>query len=70
MPLRRGAFHQLNENVNDELDKYGVPKAPIATTSSHKGMYYVGFDNYKLGGILGTIFNDSEVIAKSIESNL
>ncbi|MCI4670728.1 MAG: NAD(P)/FAD-dependent oxidoreductase [Bacteroidia bacterium] len=47
------------------LDKYNVPKGPIGT-GEHKGLYFVGFDNYKLGGILGTIFNDSETIAKDI----
>jgi cation diffusion facilitator CzcD-associated flavoprotein CzcO len=66
----RAKLDDFIENVNDKLDKYGVPKAPVATTASQKGMYYVGFDNYKLGGILGTIFADSEIIAKSIKGNL
>lgn len=30
-------------------------------------IYFVGFDNYKLGGILGTIYNDSETILNHLK---
>ncbi|MGB0861988.1 MAG: flavin-containing monooxygenase [Saprospiraceae bacterium] len=65
----RAQLDDFVENVENELDKYHVPKSPIALEPSNKGMYYVGFDNYKLGGILGTIFNDSESVAKDIKGN-
>lgn len=48
------------------LDKYGCPKQAISD-SFHQGLYFVGFDNYKLGGILGTIFTDSEIVVQKIQ---
>jgi len=49
------------------LDEYEMPKSPIGE-GKHKGLYFVGFDNYKLGGLLGTIFTDSAEVAKAIRS--
>lgn len=49
------------------LDQYQVPKQPIADDAQYKGLYFIGFDNYKLGGILGTIYNDSKTIADQIK---
>jgi len=37
-----------------------------AWTGEWKGLYTIGFDNYKLGGILGTVYNDSEKIVEEI----
>lgn len=48
------------------LDKYGCPKEPIPS-GHHEGLYFVGFDNYKLGGILGTIYTDSETVVEKIQ---
>lgn len=56
------------ENAATLVDRYQVPKAPVAT-GEHKGLYFVGFDNYKLGGILGTIINDSATVVDTIQSN-
>ncbi len=61
-------LNEFVENISPELDKYNCPKSPIAQDAKNKGLYFVGFDNYKLGGILGTIFNDSETIANHIQS--
>ena len=47
------------------LDKFDVPFSPIGE-ERYKGLYFVGFDNYKLGGILGTIFTDSKRIVDDI----
>lgn len=49
------------------LDKYGCPKQPIAD-GYHEGIYFLGFDNYKLGGILGTINTDSQVILEQLQA--
>ena len=49
------------------LDKYNVPKQAIGE-GEFAGLYFVGFDNYKLGGILGTITTDSQTIAEKIQS--
>ncbi len=48
------------------LDDKGLPRSAVGK-GALKGAYFLGFDNYKLGGILGTIYNDSELIASSIE---
>lgn len=53
------------ENISDILDKYACPKQAIGE-GDYKGMYLIGFDNYKLGGILGTVFNDSATIVDAI----
>lgn len=53
------------ERGEEVLDKYKKPNPPIAG-NFHKGIYFVGFDNYKLGGILGTIFTDSEIVVEQI----
>ena len=53
------------EDTTGLLDRFQVPKQPIGD-GQHQGLYFVGFDNYKLGGILGTIFNDSETVTKRI----
>ena len=54
------------ESTENLLDKYNFPKSPIGK-GIHEGLYFVGFDNYKLGGLLGAIYTDSEVIAKAIQ---
>ena len=56
------------EGVEDFLDRYQCPKAPIGT-GELQNMYFVGFDNYKLGGVLGTIFTDSETVVNAIGKN-
>lgn len=61
----RAQLDDFVENVDGLLDKYLVPKAPVGK-GDHKGLYFVGFDNYKLGGILGTIYTDSGLIVDDI----
>ncbi len=60
------SFMDSTENL---LDKYGCPQSPIGS-GSYQNLYFLGFDNYKLGGILGTIFADSELIATTIRDRL
>lgn len=57
------------EKGEDILDKYGCPTPPIGS-GFHQNLYFLGFDNYKLGGILGIIMDESELIANHIESQL
>jgi cation diffusion facilitator CzcD-associated flavoprotein CzcO len=63
----RANLHDFVENVDSLLDKYKVPKEAVAE-GRHEGLYFVGFDNYKLGGLLGTIFTDSETVAETIKA--
>jgi len=53
------------ENIGGFLDKYGCPKGCIGT-GEFQNLYFVGFDNYKTGGILGTIGADSETVVNAI----
>ena len=48
-----------------DLDQYELPKHLI-WFNKWKGLYTIGFDNYSLGGILGTVYNDSEKIVEDI----
>ena len=43
-----------------------LPKSGIEGKDDRKGLYFIGFDNYKLGGILGTVRDDSLTILKDI----
>ncbi|MEM7334015.1 MAG: NAD(P)/FAD-dependent oxidoreductase [Chloroflexota bacterium] len=71
--LATGYNPSLDEFINQiepELDRFDLPKSPIAQLPANKGLYFVGFDNYKLGGILGTVFNDSKTIAEDIAASV
>ncbi len=57
---------KIVEKMDNSLDKYNLPKEKVGT-AYHEGLYFVGYDNYKLGGLLGTIFTDSETIAEAIQ---
>ena len=50
------------------LDENGLPKSPIGK-GNLKGAYFLGYDNYKLGGILGTIMTDTETILNHIKAS-
>ncbi|MBW1298159.1 flavin-containing monooxygenase [Aquimarina litoralis] len=63
----KAKVEQFIQDTDGLLDQYGVPKNVIGT-GNHKGLFFVGFDNYKLGGILGTIVNDSKIIVDKIIS--
>ena len=55
----------LVENMADFTDQLGYPKAAVGT-GYHDGVFFVGFNNYELGGILGTIYSDSETVARAL----
>ena len=50
----------------DLLNRDNLPKQAIFA-GKNKGLYFIGFDNYKLGGILGIIRTESETIANHIQ---
>ena len=64
----RAKLEELIEKGADLLDDYGCTKSPVAT-DFHERLYFVGFDNYKTGGILGTIFQDSEIVVNEIQQS-
>jgi len=53
------------EYTNGLLDANGLPRCVIGE-GEFQGLYFVGFDNYTPGGILGVITRDSEVVANAI----
>lgn len=62
-------LEEFIEKGADLLDSYGCPSTPIAE-GYHKNLYFLGFDNYKLGGILGIIMDESNQIADHIENQI
>lgn len=63
----RAKVEDFIKNVDGLLDKNNYPKEVIGT-GAHQGLYFIGFDNYKLGGILGTIYSGSEMIVEHIST--
>ncbi len=51
------------------LNQDNLPKQSIFD-GKNKGLYFIGFDNYKLGGILGIIQSESLRIVEHIKQNL
>lgn len=51
--------------VETQFNIDGIP-SNWQGSGNFKSIYFCGFDNYKLGGILGTIYNDSQKIANNI----
>jgi lysine/ornithine N-monooxygenase len=66
--LATGYYPGLNEfleNKNAMLNSIGEPNNKIGK-EEQRGLYFIGYDKFTLGGILGTLKNDSELILKSI----
>jgi len=61
----RAKLKEFVPNITSFLDKYQLPKSPIGT-GALQNLYFVGFDNYKLGGILGIIQTESEEVVNAI----
>jgi len=58
-------LEQFIPGVSELLDAQDLPKSVIAPPP-FEGLYFVGFDNYVAGGILGVIRRDSAVAAERI----
>lgn len=65
----KAGIEDMMPSVERIFDSHNLPNRIIGD-GDLEGSYFLGFDNYKLGGILGTIFNDSEVIAEIIQFKL
>ncbi len=66
--LATGYHANLEEfipEIKPFLDKYHLPKSPIGE-GVLKNLFFVGFDNYQLGGILGIIQSESETVVGTI----
>lgn len=65
----RSQMEDFLEDTEGLLDQYAVPKQVIGE-GKFSGLYFVGFDNYKLGGILGTIATDSATISHDLKTKM
>lgn len=65
----RPSIGLLLEDTEGLLDQHELPASCIGS-GKFEGLYFLGFDNYTAGGILGVIRRDSEVIARHIRSCL
>ena len=68
--LATGYKAKVNDFIADTtglLNQDALPKQAIFD-GKNKGLYFIGFDNYKLGGILGIIRTESELIANHIQA--
>lgn len=66
--LATGYYAQLTdffENNNNLLDDLGEPKIKIGKFEQ-QGLYFIGFEKFSLGGVLGTLTDESESILKDI----
>jgi len=62
------AITKFLENKNSILNYIGEPTNKIGK-DEQKGLYFIGYDKFTLGGILGTLKNDSALILKSIKND-
>ncbi len=62
----RARLEDLLDDTTGLFDRNNVP-ASVVGTGRHAGLYFLGFDNYQPGGILGTVHHDSKVVADAIE---
>ncbi len=65
----RAKLDEFIEHANQVVDENGLAKFVIGK-NHHTNMYFLGFDNYKLGGLLGTIYSDSETIVEHIKKQV
>lgn len=61
----RAKLEEIIPGVESQFNKDNLPKH-WKGTEQFSSMYFCGFDNYKLGGVLGTIFTDSQKIINDI----
>lgn len=62
----RSGIEALVPEIKSYLDRYGNPKFSIGA-GHWSGLYFLGFDNFRPGGILGIINKDSEQITRHIK---
>ncbi len=65
----RAKLQDFLDDTEGLLDEQGYPKEIIGK-EKFAGLYFLGFDNYVAGGILGVIYRDSEKIANHLRTLL
>lgn len=65
----KAAVEEFLGDTEGLLDRYEVPKYLIGE-QKYRGLFFLGYDNYSLGGILGIIRRDAPKIATAITNAL
>lgn len=65
----KARLQELIEGAEQMVDDQGWPKFVVGT-GAHQGLYFIGFDNYTPGGILGVIKRDAAVIQQHLQAAL
>ena len=55
----------LLPDPRDVLDEKGLPRQVVGE-GPHRGLYFVGFDNHRPGGVLGTVVEESALVVDRI----
>jgi len=58
-------LEELLADGGDVLDERGLPRQVIAE-GNRQGLFFVGFDNHRPGGVLGTVVDESAVVVDRI----
>ena len=61
----RPMLEEILNAGDDALDENGLPHQVIGEGPS-RGLFFVGFDNHRPGGVLGTVFEESETVVDRI----
>ena len=61
----RPVLEEILNAGTDVLDEKGLPRQVIGEGPS-RGLFFVGFDNHRPGGVLGTVFEESKTVVDRI----
>ncbi len=64
----RPMLEGLLPDGQDLLDENGVPRAAVGN-DRYRGLFFVGFDNHRPGGVLGTVVEESAGVVERIKSS-
>jgi hypothetical protein len=62
----RPVLEEILNGGDEALDAHGLPHQVIGEGPS-RGLFFVGFDNHRPGGVLGTVFEESESVVDRIK---
>jgi hypothetical protein len=61
----RPLLHDLLPEATDALDEKGLPRG-VAGDGPNRGLFFIGFDNHRPGGVLGTVVEESAEVVETI----
>jgi cation diffusion facilitator CzcD-associated flavoprotein CzcO len=61
----RPLLHDLLPEAPDALDEKGLPRG-VAGDGPNRGLFFIGFDNHRPGGVLGTVVEESAEVVETI----